>query len=494
MLLLGIDLGTSSVKVSVLDAGNGSLVASAQYPEAEAAIISHHPGWAEQSPNQWWHDVKAAILKLHATGAYKPSDIGAIGIAYQMHGLVLVDSNQNVIRDSIIWCDNRAVALGEKAFETIGHNYCLTHLLNSPGNFTASKLAWVKQNEPEHYAQIHKMMLPGDFIAMKLTGEITTTIAALSEGMFWDFKNNCLSNEVMDYYGLDAQHIPAIKNVFDTHGYVTEHIASELGISKGIPVTYKAGDQQNNALSLNVLNSGEVAATAGTSAVIYAVSDSLQADTASRVNSFAHVNHTQEHNSIGVLLCINGAGISNSWMKNKMGASSYNQMNALAASVAPGSDGVAVLPFGNGSERMLHNKNIGAHISGLDFNRHQAAHLFRAVQEGVVFAMQYGFKVLQQNGVQPTVIRAGKANMFLSDVFVDCFVNTLGVPLELYHTDGSKGAAIGAGYGAKVYATIEEAFVNSKPLTTIVPVANTNYTEVYQNWEQQLALQIKNNQ
>jgi xylulokinase len=494
MLLLGIDLGTSSVKVSVIDASNGKVMATAQHPEIEAAIISHQPGWAEQSPNQWWHDVKAAILKLHATGAYKPSDIGAIGIAYQMHGLVLVDSNQNVIRDSIIWCDNRAVALGEKAFETIGHNYCLTHLLNSPGNFTASKLAWVKQNEPEHYAQIHKMMLPGDFIAMKLSGEITTTIAALSEGMFWDFKNNCLSNEVMDYYGLDAQHIPAIKNVFDTHGYVTEHIASELGISKGIPVTYKAGDQQNNALSLNVLNPGEVAATAGTSAVIYAVSDSLQADTASRVNSFAHVNHTQEHNSIGVLLCINGAGISNSWMKNKMGASSYNQMNALAASVAPGSDGVAVLPFGNGSERMLHNKNIGAHILGLDFNRHQAAHLFRAVQEGVVFAMQFGFKVLQQNGVQPTVIRAGKANMYLSDVFVDCFVNTLGVPLELYHTDGSKGAAIGAGYGAKVYATIEEAFVNSKPLTTIAPSANTNYTEAYQNWEQQLALQIKNNQ
>ena len=494
MLLLGIDLGTSSVKVSVIDASNGKVMATAQHPETEAAIISHQPGWAEQSPNQWWHDVKAAILKLHATGAYKPSDIGAIGIAYQMHGLVLVDSNQNVIRDSIIWCDNRAVALGEKAFETIGHNYCLRHLLNSPGNFTASKLTWVKQNEPEHYAQIHKIMLPGDFIAMKLTGEVTTTIAALSEGMFWDFKNNCLSNEVMDYYGLDAQHIPAIKNVFDTHGYVTEHIASELGISKGIPVTYKAGDQQNNALSLNVLNPGEVAATAGTSAVIYAVSDSLQADTASRVNSFAHVNHTQEHNSIGVLLCINGAGISNSWMKNKMGASSYNQMNALAASVAPGSDGVAVLPFGNGSERMLHNKNIGAHILGLDFNRHQAAHLFRAVQEGVVFAMQFGFKVLQQNGVQPTVIRAGKANMYLSDVFVDCFVNTLGVPLELYHTDGSKGAAIGAGYGAKVYATIEEAFVNSKPLTTIAPSANTNYTEAYQNWEQQLALQIKNNQ
>ena len=494
MLLLGIDLGTSSVKVSVIDASNSSVLATTQYPETEAAIISHQSGWAEQSPNQWWDDVKAAILKLQAKGSFKSSDIGAIGIAYQMHGLVLVDRNQNVIRDSIIWCDNRAVSIGEKAFEQLGSDYCLGHLLNSPGNFTASKLAWVKQNEPERFTQIHKMMLPGDFISMKLTGEITTTIAALSEGMFWDFKNKTVATAVMEYYGLDAQHIPVIKNVFDTHGYLTENVAQELGLPKGIPVTYKAGDQQNNALSLNVLNPGEVAATAGTSAVIYAVSDSLQADTASRVNSFAHVNHTLEQNSIGVLLCINGAGISNSWIKNKVGASSYHEMNVLAASVAPGSDGVAVLPFGNGSERMLHNKNIGAHILGLDFNRHGAAHLYRAVQEGVVFAMQYGFKVLQQNGVQPTVIRAGKANMFLSEVFLDAFVNTLQVPVELFQTDGSAGAAIGAGYGAKVYATIEEAFVNSKPLQIIEPSGNNAYVAAYANWEDQLVLQIKNNQ
>ena len=494
MLLLGIDLGTSSIKVSVIDASNSSVLATAQYPETEAAIISHQPGWAEQSPNQWWNDVKAAILKLQATSSFKSSDIGAIGIAYQMHGLVLVDNHQNVIRDSIIWCDNRAVGLGEKAFEQLGSDYCLGHLLNTPGNFTASKLAWVKQNEPESYAQIHKMMLPGDFISMKLTGEITTTIAALSEGMFWDFKNKTVAAAVMEYYGLDAQHIPVIKNVFDTHGYLTENVAQELGLPKGIPVTYKAGDQQNNALSLNVLNPGEVAATAGTSAVIYAVSDSLQSDTASRVNSFAHVNHTLEQNSIGVLLCINGAGISNSWIKNKVGASSYYEMNELAATVAPGSDGVSVLPFGNGSERMLHNKNIGAHILGLDFNRHGAAHLYRAVQEGVVFAMQYGFKVLQQNGVQPSVIRAGKANMFLSEVFLDAFVNTLQVPVELFQTDGSAGAAIGAGYGAKVYATIEEAFVNSKPLQIIEPSGNNAYAPAYVNWEDQLALQIKNNQ
>ncbi|MEY4381727.1 MAG: hypothetical protein RJA92_1107 [Bacteroidota bacterium] len=494
MLLLGIDLGTSSIKVSVIDASNSSVLATAQYPETEAAIISHQPGWAEQSPNQWWNDVKAAILKLQATGSFKSSDIGAIGIAYQMHGLVLVDNHQNVIRDSIIWCDNRAVGLGEKAFEQLGSDYCLGHLLNTPGNFTASKLAWVKQNEPERYAQIHKMMLPGDFISMKLTGEITTTIAALSEGMFWDFKNKTVAAAVMEYYGLDAQHIPVIKNVFDTHGYLTENVAQEIGLPKGIPVTYKAGDQQNNALSLNVLNPGEVAATAGTSAVIYAVSDSLQSDTASRVNSFAHVNHTLEQNSIGVLLCINGAGISNSWIKNKVGASSYYEMNELAATVAPGSDGVSVLPFGNGSERMLHNKNIGAHILGLDFNRHGAAHLYRAVQEGVVFAMQYGFKVLQQNGVQPSVIRAGKANMFLSEVFLDAFVNTLQVPVELFQTDGSAGAAIGAGYGAKVYATIEEAFVNSKPLQIIEPSGNNAYAPAYANWEDQLTLQIKNNQ
>ena len=487
MLLLGIDLGTSSVKVSVIDAATQQTVASAQYPETEAEIISIHPGWAEQSPDSWWEQVQLAILKLHAKRAYDPADIGAIGIAYQMHGLVAVDKDQQVLRNSIIWCDSRAVELGEKAFETIGRDKCLLHLLNSPGNFTASKLAWVKENEPEIYEKIDKVMLPGDFIAMKLTGTVTTSIEALSEGIFWDFKENTLSDEVFDHYGFSGSMIPEIRNVFSEHGTLTDKTAAALSLQSGIPVTYKAGDQPNNALSLNVLEPGEVAATAGTSGVIYGVSDQLAYDQESRINTFAHVNYTREQRRLGVLLCINGTGILNRWVKSISGDHlSYTELNAKAADIVPGSEGVMVFPFGNGAERMLNNRLLNAQLLNIDFNKHGIAHLYRASQEGIVFAFRYGLDIMRQNGMQPGVIRAGKANMFLSEVFTSAFVNTLNVPVELYQCDGSHGAAIGSGIGAGIYKNPAEAFSNFTPVEKVQPVQDHPYEILYQRWLEQL--------
>ncbi len=378
MLLLGIDIGTSSVKVSVVNADTQQCVVSAQYPETETGITSLQPGWAEQSPEMWWLHVQEAILKAHATKLYDPKEIRAIGIAYQMHGLVLIDKDHKVLRDSIIWCDSRAVDLGNKAFAEIGEEKCLSHLLNSPGNFTASKLAWVKQNEPNVYEKIYQVMLPGDFIAMKLSGQITTTISALSEGIFWDFANQELSKDVFNYYGFDTSIIPEIKNVFETHGTLKEEVATTLSLKTGIPVSYKSGDQPNNALSLNVLQPGEVAATAGTSGVIYSVSDTLAYDKQSRVNTFAHVNHTEEKKRLGILLCINGTGIMNNWIKNVTGGHlTYPQMNDAARQVAAGSDGLFVLPFGNGAERMLNNKTVHAHFHNIDLYKHTAAHIFR---------------------------------------------------------------------------------------------------------------------
>jgi xylulokinase len=433
MLLLGIDVGTSSIKVSVVDAATQQSVASAQYPDEEAAIISLQSGWAEQSPDVWWQYAKQAIQRANNSGKYDPKDIAAIGIAYQMHGLVLVNKKQEVIRNSIIWCDSRAVEVGNEAYEAIGAGICNTCLLNSPGNFTASKLGWVKKNEPSLYEQVDKMMLPGDFIAMKLTGEITTSSSALSEGVLWDFSKDELSRQVMNYFGFSNELIPAIQPLFSTHGIVQQSIAGELGLKAGIPVSYKAGDQPNNALSLNVLQPGEVAATAGTSGVIYAVTDTLLADKYSRVNTFAHVNHGTDEKRLGVLLCINGTGIANRWIKNIAGENiSYSEMNKLAAQVAPGSDGLMMLPFGNGAERMLQNQLIGAHISDIDFNRHNKAHLYRAAQEGIAFSFRYGLDIMRENGLEPSVIRAGKANMFLSDVFTKAFVNVTNVPVELY--------------------------------------------------------------
>ena len=485
MLLLGIDIGTSSIKVSIVDAQTQNCVATAQYPDSETSITSLQKGWAEQSPEMWWENVQQAILKANATKKYNPADIKAIGIAYQMHGLVCVDKEQRVLRDSIIWCDSRAVEIGNLAFDTIGHERSLQHLLNSPGNFTAAKLAWVKENEPATYALIDKIMLPGDFIAMKLTGQITTSIAALSEGVFWDFKKQELSKDVFNYFGFDRSLIPEIKEVFFAHGNIQTSVASHLSLQPGIPVTYKAGDQPNNALSLNVLEPGEVAATAGTSGVIYGVTDQLVFDQQSRINSFAHVNYLEEQKRIGVLLCINGTGILNSWIKKVTGnLHSYQQMNEAAATVTAGSNGLRMVPFGNGAERMLGNKLVQSHIHQIDFNVHGPAHLFRAAQEGIAFAFRYGVDIMRENGMQPSVIRAGKANMFLSDVFTSCFVNATNIPVELHDCDGSVGAAKGAGIGVGFYNSPKDAFSNSIPIDLVEPTQSKLYDQLYDEWKE----------
>jgi len=484
MLLLGIDLGTSSIKVSIVDAETQNCIVSVQYPEKETDILSIQPGWAEQPPELWWEHVKAAIQKANAASRYNPKDISAIGIAYQMHGLVIVDKNQEVLRNSIIWCDSRAVEIGNEAFEAIGEEDCLSCMLNSPGNFTASKLAWVKKNEYNIYAQIDKIMLPGDFICMKLTGEITTSVSALSEGVFWDFKKDELSSAVMDHYGFDNSIIPEIKPVFSIHGGLKPELAAELGMKAGTPVTYKAGDQPNNALSLNVLEPGEVAATAGTSGVIYGVTDRLAYDPESRVNTFAHVNYMSNKKRLGVLLCINGTGILNKWIKNLFSSDlSYSEMNGRAQQTSVGSGGIRILPFGNGAERMLNNRIVGAHIERLDFNLHNEAHLFRAAQEGIAFAFRYGLDIMRENGMAPTIIRAGKANMFLSELFTEAFVNATGVPVELYQSDGSVGAALGSGIGANIFTSEKEAFSKSKPLLLIEPGSRSEYEPIYQDWK-----------
>ncbi|WP_242916215.1 xylulokinase [Pontibacter liquoris] len=494
MLLLGIDVGTSSIKVAVVDALTQECVASAQFPDEESAIISPKAGWAEQSPEMWWEHAKTAILRANATGKYNPKDIGAIGIAYQMHGLVVVDKAQQTLRNAIIWCDSRAVEIGNKAFESIGPEKSLAHLLNSPGNFTASKLAWVKENEPALYESIDKIMLPGDYVAMKLTGSITTSVSALSEGVFWDFQEDQLSGDVLDYYQFEKSLIPTINPVFSEHGTVQQAVAAELGLTAGIPVTYKSGDQPNNALSLNVLRPGEVAATAGTSGVIYGVSDQLIYDPQSRVNTFAHVNYGEAQKRLGVLLCINGTGSLNRWIKTIAGTGiSYAEMNRLAAGIPVGSNDLRVIPFGNGAERMLGNKLVGSHFHNIDLNLHTKAHLFRGVQEGIAFAFRYGLDIMRESGMNPSIIRAGKANLFLSDTFTEAFVNATHVPVELYQNDGSVGAALGAGIGVKAFQSEEEAFTKSKKLQVVEPTAIDQYEPVYQEWKALLQQHLNKN-
>ena len=491
MYLLGIDVGTSSIKVAVVDIHTQKSLATVQYPEEETEIKSIKAGWAEQAPMDWWHNVQQAILKLTALDLFDAKAIQAIGIAYQMHGLVAVNKNQEVLRDSIIWCDSRAVELGQKAFDAIGHERSLTHLLNAPGNFTASKLAWVKINEPELYEKIDQIMLPGDFIAMKLTGQVTTSISALSEGIFWDFKKDEISADIMGHYGFSPELIPPVKPLFSDHGQLKESIAKLLGLTPGIPVSYKSGDQPNNALSLNVLQPGEVAATAGTSGVIYGVSDQLTFDPQSRVNTFAHVTYSPEKKHTGVLLCINGTGSLYRWAKHTFAPYlSYSELNHIAAQAPIGSNGLRVLPFGNGAERMLNNRYTGAQLLGIDLNIHHQSDIFRAVQESIVFAFRYGLDILWENGLHPKVIRAGKANLFLSEVFAQTFVDVTGVPVQLYENDGSVGAALGAGIGAGIFESVDAAFTQHEVLNYFEPKNTKVYEPIYQEWKEMLKNQL----
>jgi xylulokinase len=489
MYLLGFDIGSSSVKVSLVDGEKGKTVASSYSPKQEMKMQAQQPGWAEQHPDLWWDNLKTALMEVMATSGVEKEKIAAIGISYQMHGLVLVDKNGQVLRPSIIWCDSRAVEIGNKAFQAIGEKECLGHMLNSPGNFTASKLKWVKENEPDLYGKTYKIMLPGDYIAYRLTGNLQTTVSGLSEGIFWDFKNNNLSESILSQYGFDKSLFPELVPTFSNQGTLLPEIAKELGLSAQTAVAYRAGDQPNNAFSLNVLQPGEIAATAGTSGVVYGVSDVVKYDPLSRVNTFAHVNHNTQNTRLGVLLCVNGTGILNSWAKHNFACGmDYPEMNQMAQKIKIGSEGLAILPFGNGAERMLGNINPGASFHGMNFNMHNQSHIFRAVQEGIVFSLTYGIDVMGQTGIKPSVIRAGKANMFLSPIFRDTLAATTGASIELYETDGSQGAAKGAGMGIGYYKWASEAFATLKKAETIEPPKGSvgEYTNAYQNWKKQL--------
>jgi xylulokinase len=485
-LLLGIDLGSSSVKSCILDASTGKALASKAFPEVEMPIQSPQSGWAEQDPEMWWKHVKEGIAYVCGQAQVQAGELLSIGIAYQMHGLVCVDKSQQVLRSSIIWCDSRAVAQGEKAFQSLGADYCLPHLLNSPGNFTASKLRWVIENQPELAAKIYKIMLPGDFIAMKLSGDILTSETGLSEGIFWDFKQNGLSEPLLAEMQIPKEWIPEAVPSFSLQGKVSSTAAAETGLEAGIPLAYRAGDQPNNAFSLQVLHPGELATTAGTSGTVYGVANTPVYDPKSRVNTFVHVNHSQSTPSYGVLLCVNGTGILNSWLKRLLGGSalSYEEMNALAAGAPIGADHLTFLPFGNGVERILQNVHLGAHLLGLDLLKHDQKHILRAAQEGIVSALTYGFRIMKDMGMDLNTVKAGHANMFLSPIFRGTFVQMNQVNLELYDTDGAQGAARGAGIGAGIFTSEEEAFHGLALLQTLAPdpAKADRYEEVYQTW------------
>lgn len=495
--LLGIDIGSSSIKVSVVDAQTGEVVSSGSSPSSEMKITARQNGWAEQHPDLWWEHLKRSVEQISAQRTGILAEVKAVGIAYQMHGLVVVDKAGEPLRDSIIWCDSRAVPYGQKAFADLGEQRCLSSLLNSPGNFTAAKLAWVKDQEPELFARIDKIMLPGEYIAFKMTGEAVTTPSGLSEGMLWDTSGQKPAQFLLDYYGVNASLLATVKPTFANHGFIRRPIAAELGLPAETPVSYRAGDQPNNAFSLNVLQPGEAAATAGTSGVVFGVTDKAVYDHLSRVNTFVHVNHQPNAQRYGILLCLNGTGSLNQWLKRLISVDKtidYATMNDMAATAPPGSEGLHLYPYGNGAERTLENRNTGAMVEGLNFNIHGRGHFMRAAQESIVYALHYGMEIMCEMGMEIKTVKAGRANMFLSPLFRTVFSNVTSAAVRLYNTDGAIGAARGAGVGGGIYASTDEAFGNLECICTSEPEPDLSeqYRELYQNWKQLLELRLRN--
>lgn len=485
MLLIGYDLGSSSVKAALMDGATKKVLAKAQFPAREMPIYAEKEGWAEQDPNDWWTNIKEVTDLLFQETTAQRTEVKAIGIAYQMHGLVAVDKKGELIRPSIIWCDSRAAEIGAKAFEEIGEEKCLQHLLNSPANFTASKLKWVQENEPELYECINKIMLPGDFIAFKFTNKINTTVTGLSEGIFWDFQEEELSQMVLDYFGISPELIPETVPVFSVQAKLSTTAIEAFGFHKDAVIAYRAGDQPNNALSMNVLAPGEIAATAGTSGVVYGVVDSLKFDPKNRVNSFAHINHTTEKKRLGILLCINGTGSAYSWLRNQLAPEQdYESLEKMAEQITAGAEGLSFLPFGNGAERMLGNQIVGAQFHGIDFHRHQFAHMVRACLEGIAFSFVYGIRCMKDTGLDPKAIKVGNDNLFQSNIFSEIIATLTSAEIQVKESSGAIGAAIGAGVGVGKFQNLHEAFSEEQiyKVHTSNNVLKEPYQVAYEKW------------
>ena len=492
MYSIGYDIGSSSIKAALVETATGRSVAVVSEPPVEMEMIALENGWAEQRPEDWWEHVCNATKILIKDNNISPGEITGIGISYQMHGLVLVDENGRPIRKSIIWCDSRAVAIGQLAFEDLGKEKCSSHLLNSPANFTASKLKWVKDNEPENYSRIHKFMLPGDYIAFKFSNTINTTISGLSEGIFWDFKEKTIAKWLLSYYGLKEEHVPDIADTFSIQGTVSKEGANASGLAEGTPILYRAGDQPNNALSLNIFKPGEVAATGGTSGVVYAVTDNLSVKESARVNNFAHVNYQLSLPRIGKLLCINGAGIQYRWLLNNLDVADYEEMNKLAATIPIGSDGVTLLPFGNGAERMLNNLDLGTQINHLNLNNHNKAHLCRAALEGIAFSFVYGMEIMTSDGIRPAVMRAGNDNLFRSEIFSNTIASLIGYEIEIYNTTGAIGAARACQLHNGDFKAFGEQLMNNDYVMSYTPASDiTAYSKAYEIWKKDLEAVLK---
>lgn len=428
--------------------------------EEHANFASPEPGWAEQDPRDWWRAGAIAVRKALQASGVAAESIAAVGFSGQMHGAVLLDENDEVIRPALIWCDQRTDAQSKELERNLGLDRLIQLTCNPPlTNFTLTKLLWVRENEPKNWQRVRKIMLPKDYVRLRLTGESAIDVADASGTLLLDVANRRWSNEVLGKTGIDAKLLPKLFESQEICGKISQAGASATGLRPGTPVVAGAGDQAAGAVGMGITRAGVVSATIGTSGVVFAATDRPSLDSKGRLHTFCHAIPGRWH----VMGVTQAAGLSLRWFRDRFGAGPedgrdpYERLSAEAATVSAGCEGAFWAPYLMGERTPHLDPFARAAFVGLSAS-HTRAHLIRAVLEGVAFSLKDTFTIFEEIHVPVERIRlggGGARSPLWQQIQADVYAHE--VEILKAEEGAAYGAAILAGVGSGCWKSVDEA-------------------------------------
>jgi xylulokinase len=481
--LIGIDIGTSGTKVIAIDE-DGRLAASAS---AEYELLTPRPLWAEQRAEDWWDATCSCLQKI--TAQIPAEEVAGVGLSGQMHGLVMLDAQHQVLRPAILWCDQRTQEQCDYITQAVGKETLVAETCNPVlTGFTAPKIIWARDHEPEVYERARQFLLPKDYVRFKLTGEFATEVSDASGTSLLNVPERNWSRKVLSALQIDPAHLPKVYESFEVSGRISAAGAQATGLKEGTPVVGGGGDQAAGAVGNGIVQSGIISVTTGTSGVVFAFADTPAIDPALRVHTFCHAVPNKWH-VMGVMLSAGGSlrwyrdtlGAPENRVAKLMGVDPYELISREAATVSAGSEGLVFLPYLTGERTPHPDPQARGAWAGLTV-RHTKAHMARAVMEGVAFGLRDSLEILKDMGVSIGNVRASGGGA-RSDVWRQIQADVFNLPLSTINSDQGPalGAALLAGVGAGVYASIEEACSTVVKVVSTTPVQRES-AEVYEKY------------
>ena len=466
--VIGIDVGTGGTRAVLVDE-KGAVLASATHEHLPFA--SPQNGWAEQDPHDWWNACKQALGKLLEESAVQKTEIAAIGLTGQMHGAVLLDENDEVLRHALIWCDQRTQEECDELDKTVGTKR-LVELTSNPAltNFTLTKLMWVRTHEPEIWKRFRSFLLPKDYIRLQLTGVRATDVSDASGTLLLDVANRRWSQEMLKATRLDARCLPQLFESQQVVGTITAHAALETGLAEGTPVVAGAGDQAAGAIGMGIVKAGDVSATIGTSGVVFAATDQPFLDPQGRLHTFCHAIPNRWH----VMGVTQAAGLSLRWFRDTFGIvngvteSPYESLSREASAIPAGADGVLWAPYLMGERTPHLDSEVRGALIGLAAS-HGRGHIIRAILEGVAFSLKDTLTIFAEIGVPVNDIRLGGGGA-LSPLWRQIQADVYAKPVSQLKAEqgAAHGAAVLAGVGAGLWTSVDDACSRFVRIASIV--------------------------